>query len=418
MKEDVDVLIIGAGVIGITTAYFLSRAGFSVLVVEKLPGPALETSFANGGQLSLIDVTSPLADLPTIFTGLSGDRADLSPIIHAHFDFGQLRWLANCVLESIPFRRKRAAQSCLRLVQQSIAALSELRRRENLDRHFGKRGAIKFFRDPARMKSALRDLEIYSANGVEYDLVDASQISTLEPALEKIAGSIAGGIYSPGDEVGDCHEFTKELETICICNGVRLLYQHELETFEPHEGQPVIRTASIKDLGSARYREIRAKWFVVAAGVWSTNLLRTIHVNINVYPVKGYSVTIESSQTSAPSVTVTDADNHCVFSRFSGIFRAAGTVEVDNWQDYPGTGRADRILALMRGLFPDAGDYSSAKVWTGLRPLTPDGLPQVHRSRFRNLIINTGHGTLGWTLSVGSAARVAEIIQDDRGGSV
>jgi len=409
--EKPDVVVLGAGILGISTAYFLAKAGRSVLVVDQLPGPGLDTSYANGGQVSVCHAepwATPKAPLK-VLRWLMRDDAPL--LFRPRLDPWQWWWLMGWMVECLPQRTKRNTIEILQLALYSRGVLKRIRAEEKLDYDHETRGILHLFRDQQGFEGALHSVELLRQHGLPLEQVDPARIVEMEPALAPIAGQIAGGTYSPEDESGDAYQFTVALAKVCARLGVKFLYGHQVVGLPHDRHRRVVHSVRLKDLATSGYREVTANAYVLALGAFSAPVARPLGLYLNIYPAKGYSVTLPiGADGKAPRLSVTDDKYKTVFTRLGDRLRVAGTAELADYDRDLSPVRCRAMLEHTRAMFPEAGDYAAAKFWSGLRPTTPSNLPYLGRSRYRNLYLNTGHGTLGWTMGPGSGERVAEMI--------
>lgn len=400
------IVVLGAGVIGVTTAWYLMRAGHEVVVVERRAGPALETSFANGGQISVSHAV-PWAnpDAPReILQWLGREDAPLRFRLRA--DWRQWWWGLRFLLECLPGRTRRNARQILALALESQRALAALRMELGLSYDQAAAGILSLYTTRRAYDDALARLDLLGAE-VERLAQTPDQCVGIEPALAAARPQLAGGIYAPGDESGDVHRFTAQLARLCAEGGVCFLYNHDVQRLSVH-GDSVSGGIAFTPEGHAN---IRADAYVIALGCWSPLLLRDLRLELPVYPVKGYSITLPVRDGDvAPRVSITDEERKIVFSRLGTRLRVAGTAELAGYDARIDPARCDAILARAFTLFPRAGDRSAMECWAGLRPATPGNVPLIGETRYRNLYLNTGHGTLGWTLACGSAQRIVAAI--------
>jgi D-amino-acid dehydrogenase len=397
------VLVMGAGVVGVATAYYLGKGGASVTVVDRQPGPALETSFANGGQISANHATpwaTPGAPLKALkWLG----RIDAPLLLHLRWDPALAAWLvrflANCTRRRLRINIERA----LRVALYSRRQLRELRAETGIEYDQLTCGILHIFRNPRDYAEALPGVALMNELGCERRVVSAADCVALEPALAPARDILVGGIFSPGDESGDAHTFALRLAELCDGLGVQFRWRQPVRRLL-RSGQRIVGVET--DGG-----DIDADSFVLAFGSWSPLLLKPLGVTLPVYPGKGYSVTIPiDGHMGAPTVSLIDDEFKMVYSRLGDRLRVAGTAEFAGWDVSVTEARARFLLGKAIELFPDCGDAERAQFWAGLRPSTPDGVPVIGRAGFDNLFLNTGHGTLGWTMACGSGRIVADLV--------
>ncbi len=406
------VVVLGAGVVGVATAWYLSAAGHDVLVVDRAAAPALETSFANGGQIS-VSQTEPWAN-----PGAPGQvlrwlgREDAPLLFRLRADPALLAWGMRFLLECLPGRTRRNTFDALALGLYSRAALRELRAELALDYDQQTRGILQLYEDEAALAEASHRARELTAHGCRVDVLTPEQCVAAEPALVYAHVKIAGATYAPDDESGDACKFTDALARHCRERGVG--FRFGLQVLALRCEADVLRSVVVKDQ-SGRVEELTADACVVSLGSHSTTLLRSAGIAIPVYPVKGYSVTIPiEDAAAAPTASITDEAHKIVVSRLGERLRAAGTAEMAGYDTSLNRVRCEAIRDRARLWFPRASGYDRVEYWTGLRPATPGNVPLIGRTRIANLFVNTGHGTLGWTLACGSGRALAEIIAGRR----
>ncbi|HLL27133.1 MAG TPA: D-amino acid dehydrogenase [Xanthobacteraceae bacterium] len=407
-KQDFDVVVLGAGVIGVTGAYWLARSGKSVCVIERQPQAALETSFANGGQISVshaepwANPSSPSKVLKWLFDG----EAPL--LFRPKLDVHQWVWIARFLIECLPQRTDRNTAEIVKLALESLARLREIRARENIRYDERMKGILHFYRDRRELEHATHAAELMRKHGCDLRVVDADEVVKIEPAFEDNRREIVGATYAAADESGDAKKFTQALAAVCERMGVAFLYDAQVVALEADASS--VRSIELRT--PQGYESIKARDVIVSLGSYSAPFLRPYGVSLAVYPAKGYSVTIPfNGANHAPVVSLTDDQYKLVYSNLGDRLRVAGTAELSGYDLSLNLARCQAILRNAKALFPRAGKFEEAKFWTGLRPATPSNIPYVGRTRrYQNLWTNTGHGTLGWTLAAGSGKRIADMI--------
>lgn len=406
------VIILGAGVVGVTSAWYLRRAGHEVTVVDRQPAAGLETSFANGGQISVSHAepwANPAAPLQTLkWLG----RQDAPLLYRPRADFNQWLWGARFLFECLPHRARDNARQILSLALYSVAELKALRRETGIAYDELARGILSFYTDQREFERAITLADSMRAWGCVREVRTARECAAIEPALRQIQPRLAGGVFAPDDESGDAHVFTQQLAALCEKRGVIFRFSHTVRRL--HEAGGSI--AGVEIAGPQTGTEtLSADRYLVALGSYSAPLLRGIGIPIPVYPVKGYSVTLPvGPQHDAPSVSLTDEARKLVFSRLGSRLRIAGTAELAGYDVEINRIRCEAIVRRVFELFPDAGERGRAELWAGLRPATPGNVPLIGGTRYPNLYLNTGHGTLGWTLACGSGRAIADIMNGVR----
>ena len=402
------VVILGAGVIGVTSAWYLSKDGHDVTVIDRQPTAGLETSFANGGQIS-VSHAEPWANPEApkkIFKWLGREDAPL--LFRLRADPRQWSWGVRFLLECLPERTRLNTLTILRLGLYSRDMLKALRRETGVLYDHLEKGILQLHTDAGEFEAAHARVELLRSHGCEMHIKSVPECIELEPALRATRIGLIGGTYAPDDESGDAHQFTGNLAELCRARGVQFGYEHAVESLSI-DGD-VVAGAIVRD-PEGRRELVKADAFVVALGSYSPFLLSPVGIHVPVYPVKGYSVTVPLTHPeAAPMMCLSDENAKVAISRLGNRLRAAGTAELTGYDTSLNDARCDAILSRVGQLFPGAGDYASASRWAGLRPATPSNVPLIGRTRYRNLYLNTGHGTLGWTLACGSGRAAADLI--------
>jgi D-amino-acid dehydrogenase len=402
------VIVLGAGVVGTASAWYLARAGHEVSVVERQGAAALETSFANGGQISASHA-EPWAEpgVPAKLMQWLG-RDDAPLVFRPRPEWAQWAWGARFLFECLPFRNRENTRRILALALYSRDALRELRRDTGIEYDQRARGILAFHGDEADFERAAAQAALLRSYGAERDVKTSEECIAIEPALRHAADQIVGGIYTPGDESGDACKFTQALARLAAAQGVRFEYGRTIKRLEAEGGR--VRCVVLAD-AAGRDDAVAADAYVVALGSYSPLALGPLGVSIPVYPLKGYSITVPlEARDEAPTASLTDVEHKLVFSRLGDRLRVAGTAEMDGYNTDVNDVRCGSIVRRTFDLFPGAGRPERAEFWTGLRPATPSNVPCVGRTRYPNLFLNTGHGTLGWTMACGSGRAVADIV--------
>lgn len=396
------VIILGAGVVGTTAAWHLARDGHAVEVIDRQPGPGLETSFANGGQISASHAT-PWATPRTPWKALRWMGRDDAPLVvrWGRLDPALWVWLARFLANCAPGRTRRNTELTVRLALYSREALKALRADLGLHYDAETRGILHIFRDAREYDAACASAEVMARAGLPQTFLGQTELVRAEPALRHAAPDLVGGILSPDDESGDAHAFTVAMARLAAEAGVVFRTGETVRGLDVENGRVA---AVVTDRGRHG-----ADAHILSLGSWSPLVARDAGLRLSIYPAKGYSVTVPVTGL-APHVSITDDEHKMVYSRLGDRLRAAGTAELAGWNPDLNRPRALLIRDLAQRLFPEAGDYEQAKLWCGLRPKTPDSVPYVGPSPLSNLWLNTGHGTLGWTMAVGSARIIAGMI--------
>ncbi|MYM31320.1 D-amino-acid dehydrogenase [Duganella sacchari] len=398
------VVILGSGVIGVTSAYYLAKAGHQVTVLDRQPGPALETSFANAGQISP-GYASPWAAPGIPLKAMKWMVQRHAPLsITPDGTLFQLQWmwqmLQNCTADRYAVNKERM----VRLAEYSRDCFKALRASTGIEYEGRQQGTTQLFRTQEQMDAAAKDISVLEETGVPYELLSREQLISAEPGLDK--NKLVGGLRLPNDETGDCQLFTTRLTAMAEQLGVKFRYGVDI-TGLVTEGDHIKGVKCGDEL-------VTADSYVVAMGSYSTALLKDL-VKIPVYPLKGYSITVPIVNASAaPVSTILDETYKIAVTRFEDRIRVGGMAEIAGFNTQLNPRRRETLEMVVNDLFPGAGNTAEATFWTGLRPMTPDGTPIVGRTGLNNLFINTGHGTLGWTMSCGSAQLLSDIISARR----
>lgn len=402
------IVIVGAGLAGVSAAWYLSQAGHRVSVVERNDGPALEASFANGGQIS-ISHPEPWANPSAPMTVLRWLGRDDAPLLFRWpAEPARIAWCLRFLCECLPHRTRRNTLAIARLALRSGALLRALREETGIHYEALSRGVLHLYFTPAHLHHGETQQRVLEALGIAARMRTAEQCVELEPALAGVRDRLAGGMYGSEDESGDAQRFCTALTERCRDAGVNFMFGSTVDGIVVHDE----RVISIDITDAARRRgALTAGAYVVAAGSRSAALLRPLGLNVPIYPVKGYSATLAlHAPERAPVVSLTDESRRIVCSRLGDKLRIAGTAELNGYNKDIDPIRCDALLRWSEMMFPGVCDLAEPHFWAGLRPTTPSNLPMIGRSRFSNLFLNTGHGTLGWTLACGSARALADII--------
>ncbi len=397
------VIILGAGVIGVTSAWYLAEAGHEVTVIERQPGPGLETSFANAGEISP-GYASPWAGPGIPAKAIKWLLMKHPPLIlRPALDMAMVRWvlamLRNCTAGRYALNKGRMVE----IAEYSRDALDDLRGRLALDFDHRAKGTLQLFRTERQVEASAKDIEVLRQYGVSYEQLDQDGCIRAEPGLAFSRDRFRGGLRLPGDQTGDCRMFTEQLARHAAQAGVDFRYGVTASRLVAEGGRlSAVETDAGRMAGDA---------FVVALGSHSPALVRPHGVRLPVYPVKGYSITVPIVDASrAPESTLLDETYKIAITRLGHRIRVGGMAELSGYNNELPPGRRDTLSHCVEDLFPGAGDVSAADYWSGLRPMTPDGPPVLGRAGLPNLYLNTGHGTLGWTMACGSGRVIADLV--------
>ncbi|WP_107312001.1 D-amino acid dehydrogenase [Burkholderia metallica] len=396
------VVVLGSGVVGVASAYYLARAGHEVTVIDREAGPALETSFANAGQISP-GYAAPWAAPGVPLKAVKWMFEKHAPLaIRLDGTRFQLQWmyqmLRNCTAERYAVNKGRM----VRLAEYSRDCLQALRADTGIQYEGRTGGTLQLFRTQQQLDGAAKDIAVLQAANVPFELLSPADLKKAEPALAAVSHKLTGGLRLPGDETGDCQLFTTRLAALAESLGVKFRYNTPIDALAIAGG----KIAGVQ-CGS---ETVRADAYVVALGSYSTRFVSNL-MKIPVYPLKGYSITVPIvNEAAAPVSTVLDETYKIAITRFDQRIRVGGMAEIVGFDKKLRAARRETLEMCVNDLFPGGGDTSKATFWTGLRPMTPDGTPIVGRTPVSNLFLNTGHGTLGWTMSCGSGQLLADLI--------
>ena len=406
------VIVLGAGLLGTTSAYFLSQLGHEVTVVDRQATPGAETSFANGGQIS-VSHAEPWANPSAprkVLQWLGEEDAPLLFRIRA--DMRQWLWGLQFLRECTPARTRHNIEQIVRLGTYSRDTLQQLRADTGIDYAQRSQGILHFYTSQKEFDGAQGPAEQMRALGCERHVISADAAVALEPALAHIRPQLTGATYTAEDESGDANRFTRELARLCEAAGVQFRMGHTVTALREAGGR--IDHVEVTD-AEGRFQRLRADAYVLAMGAFSPLLAAPLGLRLPIYPAKGYSVTMPVKDAAmAHQVSLTDDEFKLVFSRLTGPdgdrLRIAGTAELNGYNRDLNTVRCEAIVRRVEQLFPGAGDTTQAQFWTGLRPATPSNVPLIGATKMPNLFLNTGHGTLGWTHACGSGKSIARIV--------
>lgn len=397
------VLVLGSGVIGVTSAYYLARAGHEVTVIDRQPKPALETSFANAGEVSP-GYSSPWAGPGVPVKAVKWLLMKHGPlVIRPKVDPVMWLWLTKMLRNCTSARYAVNKSRMIPIAEYSRDCLRQLRAEIGIKYDERERGTLQLFRYQAQLDGTGEDIAVLKQYGVPFEVLDRDGCIAAEPALAQVKEKFAGGLRLPQDETGDCHMFTRALALQAEKIGVRFLF---------NTGIDGLNADATRITGVATSAGVmQADAYVVALGSYSPHLVRPLGISLPVYPVKGYSITVPIKDAAgAPESTVMDESYKVAITRLGDRIRVGGTAEISGYSTKLYDARRATLDHSLTDLFPRGGDLSRATFWCGLRPMTPDGPPVIGATRYANLHLNTGHGTLGWTMSCGSGRVLADLI--------
>ncbi len=400
------VIVLGSGVIGVASAYYLAQQGATVTVLDRQAGPAEETSFGNAGQISP-GYSTPWAAPGIPFKAVKWMFQHHAPLaINMDGSMWQLQWMAqmlkNCNPNSYAINKERMT----RVAEYSRDCLRELRKETGISYENRSKGTLQVFRNDAQLDAVQRDIQVLKECGVEHQLLLKDELAKVEPALEFAKDKLVGGLHLPNDETGDCYMFTNALANIAKKMGVDFKFNQNVEklVLEGNEIKGVVVNGEV----------LTADRYVLAFGSYSRDFLKPLNLDLPVYPVKGYSLTIPIVDAAfAPQSTVLDETYKIAITRFDQRIRVGGMAELSGFNHGLNMDRRATLEMVTQDLFP-GGDMQQASFWTGLRPMTPDSTPIIGATRFSNLFLNTGHGTLGWTMACGSGKLISDLVMNHK----
>jgi D-amino-acid dehydrogenase len=407
METDMRVMVLGSGVIGTTSAYYLAQAGFEVVVVDRQNAVAMETSFANAGQVSP-GYASPWAAPGVPLKAVKWMLQQHAPLaIRTTSDIDQYLWMTQMLRNCTAARYAVNKERMVRLSEYSRDCLDELRAETGISYEGRALGTTQLFRTQAQVDAAAKDIAVLERSGVPYELLDRDGIARVEPALANVKHKLAGALRLPNDQTGDCQMFTTRLAEMAMTLGVEFRFGQNIEGLD-FAGDRINGVWIDGKLETAdRY--------VLALGSYTPQMLKPLGIKAPVYPLKGYSLTVPITDPAmAPTSTILDETYKVAITRFDKRIRVGGMAEITGFDLDLNPARRDTLEMITADLYPQGGDLSQASFWTGLRPATPDGTPIVGATPFRNLFLNTGHGTLGWTMACGSGRLLADLMARKR----
>ena len=417
------ITILGAGIIGVSTAWHLAELGHEVTVVDRQAEAAMETSFANAGQIS-VSYCEPWANKEAPWKALKWMFSKKAPLLfRPQLPIGrgwhQYRWglefLANC--NDTAFERN--VQQLVALGSYSHSALKDIVAATGIEYHRLEKGIAHFYVDQKSFEAAAGAAALMAKYGVQRRVVSRDELLQIEPAFKQYADQMVGGTYTSSDESGDAREFTQQLALRCAARGVQFLWNHDVLAL--NKTGNLLDTVSVQDRASGRVSALHSDQFVLCMGSYTAPLLRTVGVNLPIYPGKGYSATFKIRKPElAPTVSFIDDSVKCAMSRLGDSLRIAGTIEVGGYDTGMDSAlsraRCHMLARRVETVFPGVCDTrleeegGNPQFWTGLRPATPTNIPYIGKSKVGKLWVNAGHGTLGWTHGAGSGKAIAELI--------
>lgn len=406
------VIVLGSGIIGTASAWFLNKAGHDVTVIERQAGAAQETSFANGGQIS-VSHAEPWANPAAPMKVLKWLGQEDAPLLYRFRpEWLQWKWGMHFLRECTPGRTADNIRQIVAISEYSRQTLQAVRAETGVDYDFLTRGILHFYTDQKDFDESLPAARLMRDLGCQRNSIDADEVVRIEPALAGIRDKIVGGDFTATDESGDVYKFTSGLAAKAKKAGVDFRFNTTVTRLLTEGAGSSARITGVEVITSeGRHQVLRADAFVLAMGSFSVQLAKPLGIDLMIYPGKGYSATYTvTNAAAAPSVSLTDDGYKLVVSRLGDRLRVAGTCELNGYSRELNTTRCEAITRRTRELFPDACDYDNPVYWAGLRPLTPSNVPYIGKTKFSNLFLNTGHGTLGWTMGCGSGRAIADIV--------
>ena len=403
------VLVLGSGVIGVSSAYYLAKKGFDVTVIDRQPAVGLETSFANAGQISP-GYSAPWAAPGVPMKALKWLFQRHAPLaLKADFTLWQLEWtlklLRNCTAKRYDINKERM----VRLAEYSRDCIIDLRANTGIAYEGRTQGTLQVFRTQKQLDAEAKDIAVLSRLGVPFEHLDPDGCARVEPALALVKDNLLGGLRLPHDETGDCQLFTQNLALEAEKLGVTFRQDVKIARLLIENS----KLSGVEINTDAGLEILQADQYIVALGSYSRQLLQGLGINIPVYPVKGYSLTVPVTDIyAAPISTVMDETYKVAITRFNTRIRVGGMAELAGFDLSLNQRRRETLEMVLNGLFPNGGDTTKSQFWTGLRPMTPDGTPIIGQASelYNNVWLNTGHGTLGWTMACGSAQVLADLL--------
>ncbi len=406
------VIVLGSGVVGTAAAWFIRQEGHEVTVIERQPGPAQETSFANGSQIS-VSHSEPWANPSAPKKILKWLGKKDAPLLY-RFRAEQLQWEwgARFLRQCTPGKTAYNTQQCLALADFSLRTLRALREEIHIEYDYLTRGIMHFYTDKDEYEASKPGAKLMTSLGCPRNSITPDEVVQIEPALSPIKDKLIGGDYTPGDEHGDARMFTIGLAKHAAKQGVNFRFSTTAVRLLIEGAGTTSSITGVEIINSyGEYETLKADAFVVSLGSFSAPFLKPLGINLMIYPAKGYSATYPIlNQDAAPSVSLIDAEYKLVFAKLGNRLRVGGTAEMNSYGRELNSARCEALTKRTQELFPEACDYSKPIYWSGLRPMTPSNIPYIGKTKYNNLYLNTGHGTLGWTMGCGSGRAIADII--------
>lgn len=406
------VIVLGAGITGTAAAWFLRQAGHDVTVIERRPGAAQETTFGNGSQIS-VSHSEPWANPSAPSKILKWLGKEDAPLLY-RFRAEQLQWEwgIRFLLECSPRRTAHNTRQCVAMSDFSKRTLRALRDEAKLDYTHSSHGIMHFYTDKEDYESSKAGAKLMTSLGCPRNTITPDEVIQIEPALSPVHNKLVGGDFTPDDEHGDSREFTIALSEKATEKGAEFRFNTTATRLIREGTGAASRIVAVETITpTGEYEVLKADAFVVSFGSFSAPFLKPLGISLMIYPAKGYSATFPViNPDKAPLVSLIDAGHKLVFSRLGNRLRVGGTAELNGYERPLNEARCEALIRRTSELFPEACDYSNPHFWTGLRPMTPSNIPYIGKSPISNLFLNTGHGTLGWTMGCGSGRSIADIV--------
>lgn len=402
----------GSGIVGTASAWFLQQAGHDVTVVERQSGVAQETSFANGCQIS-VSHSEPWSNPSAPMKALKWLGREDAPLLYRfRMEWLQWEWGVRFLLECSSARTAYNIRQCMAMADYSLKTLQAVRAETGIEYDCLTRGIMHFFTDQQDFEDSMAGAKLMTSLGCPRHTISADEVVRIEPSLASVRDKIVGGDFTPSDESGDARAFTIGLAKKAAEAGVEFRFNTTATRLQTEGAGASARITGVEVIEpDGSYRMLNADAFVVAMGSYATPFLKPIGVKLMIYPTKGYSATFPViNSEAAPFVSLIDVGQKLVFSRLGDRLRVGGTAELNGYSRVLNEVRCDMLLRRTRELFPDACDWEQPNYWSGLRPMTPSNIPYIGQTRYANLFLNTGHGTLGWTMGCGSGRAIADIV--------
>ena len=406
------VIVVGSGIVGTASAWFIRQEGHDVTVIERQPGPALETTFANGCQIS-VSHSEPWANpsAPRKILKWLG-KADAPLLFRLRAEKLQWQWGLRFLSQCRPGATAYNIRQCFAMADFSQRTLRALRDEMKLEYDQSSRGIMHFYTDQAEFEASKPGAILMTSLGCPRNSIDADEVVRIEPALAPIRDKLVGGDFTPGDEHGDAKAFTDALAENARKKGVDFRFNTTaVQLLSSGKGADA-KITGIEVIGpGGKYETLTADAYVISMGSFSAPFLKPLGINLMIYPTKGYSATYPIiNEEAAPQVSLIDTEYKLVFAKLGNRLRVGGTAELNGYGRELNLSRCVALTRRTRELFPDACDYDQPNYWSGLRPMTPSNIPYIGKTRYKNLFLNTGHGTLGWTMGCGSGRVIADIV--------